>query len=193
MKGAALTVPAMMPILIKYPQLREGSFNNMLEEWAEAKLFYDFVQKNQITGVDVLLDAIFKQKQEEMNNGAAESTTTVGDKIDYDYELEDVISVYLGGLVDLTGEIGRLAVAAGTKRNLIQVKQCYEATCVISTFLSSLPSTPALKKKGNAISTNLRKMGQILYELSLAEKGRTRASNVDVSKPQEQTTHASEE
>jgi predicted translin family RNA/ssDNA-binding protein len=39
-----------------------------------------------------------------------------------------VVPVYLGGLVDLTGEIGRLAVAAGTKRELEKVKQCYEVS-----------------------------------------------------------------
>jgi predicted translin family RNA/ssDNA-binding protein len=142
MKDAAATVPHMMSLLIKHPALREGSFNNMLEEWCEAKLFYDFVQNQEVVGIDTLLDPIFKHAPPPVAGGG----DATGVLVDYAYDIEDVVPVYLGGLVDLTGEIGRLAVAAGTKRDLEKVKQCYEVS-TYSYKISYLKKKKRIKKK----------------------------------------------
>lgn len=134
---------------------------------------------------------------------------------------------YLGGIVDLTGEIGRYAVASATERNLAQVRECFETTSVINNQLSLMTMQGGLRKKVSvsfdvrvvgdqwidmdgacglqhfltlqhkrlraayrptpdacallrhrppqtgALGTNLKKMKGVLYELALAEAGRT--------------------
>ena len=139
-----------VPLLTKieaFPTLRPGAFNNVLEEYVEARLFAHWVQTRQILSIAALA---------ETSSGLFDASLDVG--------------AYLGGLVDLTGEIGRFAVASGTKRDFAAVGESYEATAVVATLLGELPCSGTLKKKGGAVATNLRKLGQVRYELALAQR-----------------------
>jgi predicted translin family RNA/ssDNA-binding protein len=143
LEDAQTKTAALLPKVEQFPTLRPGAFNNVLEEYAEARLFLHWVTTRQVLPLSEmpLLDPV-----------------------------KDV-GAYLGGLVDLTGEIGRIGVAHhATKRDLDGVRECFEATCVVATLLGELPPSGALKKKGGAVATNLRKLGQVRYELALAEK-----------------------
>jgi len=79
---------------------------------------------------------------------------------------------YIGGLVDLTGEIGRFGVACATKRAAGDVRQCYETSSVINTLLTTMQLPTGMRKKIGAVPNNQRKLGTILYELALSESGR---------------------
>ena len=76
---------------------------------------------------------------------------------------------YVGGLCDLTGEIGRYAVAAATRRDAAAVRECYETDIAVLELLGSLPAGNKLSKKLDALHGSVRKLETILYELSLAK------------------------
>lgn len=101
------------PIVDKEPQLRYGSFANVLEEYAEAKLFYEWLGNDVETPAGVVL---------------APTDFTV-----IPLEPEE----YLGGIADLTGEIGRFAVKRGTIRDTKNVKLSLETVmCILYAFES---------------------------------------------------------
>jgi len=143
---------ALLPQVSEWPTLRQGTFTNVLEEFAEAKMFHHWMTCRRIPPL---------------------AAGVAGEAFPLLDPSEDA-AAYIGGLVDLTGELGRYAVACGTARRVDDVEQCFEATCVVSTLLAQLPSSQALRKKGSAVATNLRKMGQVRYELALAARGRTK-------------------
>jgi predicted translin family RNA/ssDNA-binding protein len=87
-------------------------------------------------------------------------------------ELSPKISTedYLGGLCDLTGEIGRFAVARGTVRDKQNVKLCLESNKSIYMTLKMLGRLPKnLGKKLGAVSSSVDKLERLLYEQSLME------------------------
>ena len=69
------------------PTLRQGSFSNSLEEYAEALLFWTWLDNGTVMTFDDF-------KKIEINE-----------------------EEYLGGICDLSGEVGRVAVVYGTKRD----------------------------------------------------------------------------
>ena len=89
------------------PSLRKGSYGNSVEEWAEARLFEYWllwVSDSEKKRVPFLLhDEIRK-------------------------EIEMTEDEYLGGLIDLTGEIGRWAVARAAQRDSDSVERAL-ASC----------------------------------------------------------------
>ena len=70
---------------------------------------------------------------------------------------------YVGALSDFTGEIGRLAVAAATRRDKESVLAILQTDYVVFTFLNQLNVSGQFYKKCEAVSTNLRKV--CLYRL----------------------------
>ena len=82
---------------------------------------------------------------------------------------------YLGGLCDLTGEIGRVAVAKGTKRDVDGVRLALITNMAIRTALENLSLSKNISKKIGPLHDSIRKLEQILYELSLMRGGRTSA------------------
>ena len=149
-EGALAKAAALTALVDRHPTLRPGSYTALLEEYAEAALFLAFARDQRVPGLDEVLPAA---------RGFGPDA-----------------AAYLGGLVDLTGEVGRLAVAHGTGRRGAEVARCVEAAAVVGAILATLPPSAALRKKGGAVGTNLRKMGQVQYELSLAARGRHRAA-----------------
>ena len=141
-----------MPILTEEPGLRCGSFSGVLEEYVEAVLFFTWLHGQDDSG---------------------ENTTRkpVG-KILMPNELPLSVSVeeYLGGLCDLSGEIGRFAVASGTARDRDSVKLCLDTNksmYMAMKMVGRLPGSTA--KKVQALSRSVEKLERMMYELSLME------------------------
>ena len=78
---------------------------------------------------------------------------------------------YLGGLLDMTGEVGRYAVAAATRRDVGAVLKCEDTVDQILGRVLVLPGLPgAMLKKTEVAKATLRKLDNMLYELSLSRK-----------------------
>lgn len=77
---------------------------------------------------------------------------------------------YLGGLLDFTGELNRVAVAAATSRDKAAVQRYYEVVDELQLRLTELNLRhPALLKKLGPLDATSRKLAHTLYELSLSE------------------------
>lgn len=146
------------PIVTKEPQLRYGSFSNVLEEYAEAKLYQGW-----------LVGCVNDGKTKEGNPRKDSPMGTVLLPTDFNtiaLEPQD----YIGGLCDLTGEIGRYAVKRATFRDLQNVKLCMETNMSILFALESLSTFPGnLGKKLDPLRRTVEKQERMLYELSLVQ------------------------
>lgn len=78
---------------------------------------------------------------------------------------------YVGALSDFTGEIGRLGVAAASRRDVEAVHCILQAMISVATGLMQLDCGGRFNKKIEAVTTNLKKMEDIYYELNLLRKG----------------------
>jgi len=77
---------------------------------------------------------------------------------------------YLLGLCDLTGELMREAVAAGTRQDTAEVKRLRAATeAIFGMFLQFDLRNGELRKKADAIKWNLLKIEQVLYDLNMRQ------------------------
>lgn len=86
---------------------------------------------------------------------------------------------YIGGLSDFTGEIGRIAVMQAAKRDLDGVREIQQADIVVADFISQLNTSNRFGKKLDAVNTNLRKVEDIVYELSMLQRsGRSKRMKV---------------
>ena len=73
---------------------------------------------------------------------------------------------YLGGLIDFTGEVGRFAVAAATKRDTAEVERCFSVALAVTEQVALLPTDGRLGKKLDALKSNTKKIEQLLFDLS---------------------------
>ena len=90
---------------------------------------------------------------------------------------------YLGGLADLTGELGRYAVAKATVRDVEAVERCHAIMDALSGELLMLRLGGDLYKKTNSIGWNLKKAETLLYDLMLATGGRQGGRTEDAPMP----------
>lgn len=151
------------PIVDEEPQLRYGSFANVLEEYAEAKMFYAWLAGDG-SSIDVAKP-----------NG---QVLLPSDFTKIPLEPEE----YLGGLADLTGEVGRFAVTRGTQRDTPGVKLSLETDTSILYALDSLSKLPGggLNKKIDPLRRSVEKLEKMLYELSLVKAtGRNVVASID--------------
>lgn len=135
----------------QWPSLRLGFFSGTMEEFAEALSYRAFLKERRILSLE-------------------EMQAVSGLKFPL------LLVEYLGGLLDLTGEVGRLAVRSASKGREAQetIQECL--ACVESVYegIQSLPFLPrGLEKKMSPLKWTLVKMEQILYELALLSQGRT--------------------
>lgn len=151
-----LTQEELVPILEEEPQLRYGSFSNMLEEYAEAKLFYAwlFGDTTQVPStIPEVPPARMLQRE--------------------DFEpIKMEPEEYLGGICDLTGEVGRFAVQQATLRDREGVLICLQTNKSIQTALQMMTKFPNPKnigKKLDQLNNSVEKIERILYEMSLSE------------------------
>lgn len=147
---AAVYARKILETVNQYPTLRQGSFSNSLEEWAEGALTLAWVEHKRILSPEEL--------------GLVNSAE------------------YVGALSDFTGEIGRLAVMHAGKRDFTAVREIYQADLVLANAISRL-SGNRFAKKLEMVQTNLRKVSDVIYELSMLQRsGRaTRTKPVDLS------------
>jgi len=83
---------------------------------------------------------------------------------------------FLGGLCDLTGEVGRVAVAKGTLRDTEGVQLALVTNMSVRNALEGLILPKNISKKLGALDQSISKLEQMLYELSLIiGSGRTSA------------------
>jgi len=127
----------------KWPALRFGSLAAALEEYAEAALFMKWLEAKKDPSAPLVA-----------------SQHALG------LPLSD--EEYLGGVCDLTGEVGRVAVAAATARDLGTVRRVFETDVAVMEAVSGLNLPPKLAKKIGPLETCVRKVEHLLYELALA-------------------------
>jgi len=139
-------------IIQQTPALRLtcGSLSALMEEYAEAKLFYTWIQEKRIA--------------QDKN-----------DFFDPAHFIQLESGEYLGGLCDFTGEVGRFAVNQGTKRDTNSVKWCLETNMsiwnAVQSTIGSICSNKIInKQKMDQLRTNVEKLERILYELSLIQQ-----------------------
>ena len=141
------------------PSLRKGSYGNSVEEWAEARLFEYWllwVSDSEKKRVPFLLhDEIRK-------------------------EIEMTEDEYLGGLIDLTGEIGRWAVARAAQRDSDNVERALASCRKIQEAVLALGGAAPyrVRKKMSDLERNAEKMQKILYELALVRASGRRTMEV---------------
>ncbi|MBT4824720.1 hypothetical protein HON88_05970 [Candidatus Woesearchaeota archaeon] len=83
-------------------------------------------------------------------------------------ELATNAEEYLRGLCDFTGEMGRLAVISATNKKFKEVKAIRDVVEEILGFFSSMDlRNGELRKKSDAIKWNLKKIEDILYDISM--------------------------
>ena len=147
----------LLPIVHEEPTLRGGSFSNVLEEYVEGKLFYCWLHGD---------DGEESGDSTNSNNNKPAGKILMFDEIN----LPITVDEYIGGLCDLTGEIGRFAVARGTVRDKESVKLSLETSkniCMAIRMAGKLPGH--INKKMNPLQKTVEKMERILYEQSLME------------------------
>ncbi len=84
------------------------------------------------------------------------------------------VEEYLGGVLDFTGELNRIAVAKATVRDKAAVQQARDVVETLQgQFLRFDLRNGALRKKYDALKYTLKKLENTLYELSLTENGLT--------------------
>jgi predicted translin family RNA/ssDNA-binding protein len=143
----------LMPIIQEEPPLRWGSFANVVEEYAEAKLFYVWLlgREGEGSSKDCVLPSNVLLKLS-----------------DFKIALEP--EEYLGGLCDLTGEIGRYAVQRGTSRDVEGVKGCLDANAGIMIAIQTMARVPgSIGKKMVQVRRSVEKIERMTYEMSLSE------------------------
>lgn len=81
---------------------------------------------------------------------------------------------YLGGILDLTGEVGRMAIRSTQRgrRAVPEVELCLACVDAVHGGLKELPYLPnGLGKKMGPLRGTLQKIEGALYELSLLSQG----------------------
>ena len=78
---------------------------------------------------------------------------------------------YIGALSDFTGEIGRFAVASAVKRDIEEVRCILQADVAVAGSFMILNTTGKYTQKANAVMTNMKKIEDIVYELSMLQRG----------------------
>lgn len=75
---------------------------------------------------------------------------------------------YLGGVADLTGELGRRAVLLGTERDINGIKKIRDIVDeIFGEFVKFNFRNGDLRRKYDAIKYNLQKIEKVLYDLKI--------------------------
>lgn len=78
---------------------------------------------------------------------------------------------YIGALSDFTGEIGRFAVAKASIRDIDEVRCILQADVAVAGSIMLLNTTGKYTQKANSVMTNMKKVEDIVYELSMLQRG----------------------
>ena len=136
---------ALLSTIEENPTLRPGSFSNACEEYTEAMIFSIYLSEGRVAA----------PKDIEILPGVGVTTEE-----------------YLGGLLDFTGELNRVAVAKATIRDVDAVKQARDVVEALQgQFLRLDLRNGAIRKKYDALKYTMKKLENTLYELSLINNG----------------------
>lgn len=145
------------------PGLRFGSFAGVLEELAEAEMFYAWrLQGSPDPSADGsgCGGGFAVPRRAELAGGLLKA-----------YE-------YAGALSDYTGEVGRVAVESATRRDLPAVRRCLEVVYASFAALASMPLVGKQTEKAQAAERNLWKIESIEYDMAVrVGRGSTSASS----------------
>jgi predicted translin family RNA/ssDNA-binding protein len=160
----------LLPIVEEEPPLRYGSFAGVIEEYAEAKLFYVWLLGKSTTPLTT-----DDKTDMDIESESSPKTTTCGAKgillLPHEFEpIQLQPEDYLGGVCDLTGEIGRYAVQCGTARDYDGVSLCLESNSIILKSIQLLERSPSsINKKMQQLSKSVEKIQRMTYEMSLSK------------------------
>lgn len=132
-----------------YPALRGGLFSASLEEMAEAITYRSFRKEWRLMSQAEVQDA----------SGLTFPIT---------------LHEYLGGIMDLTGEVGRFAIRSASKGRsaVADVELCLSCVDAVYSGCQELPNIPgSLGKKMGPLKGTLSKIEGVLYELALLSQG----------------------
>lgn len=148
----------LMPIIREEPPLKNSCYGDVLEEYAEAKLFYAW-----------LLGRETPPPGDSSQEPPANASGTL--LLPHDFTAVPLEpDAYLGGLCDLTGEIGRFAVQRGTARDYEGVQKCLEANAAVLAAIRGLEKTPnKINKKLETLRRSVSKIERMIYEMSLSK------------------------
>ena len=99
---------------------------------------------------------------------------------------------YIGALSDFTGEIGRIAVASASRRDLAAVRCVLQVDVAIAGAITLLNTSGKYTQKAAAVMTNMKKIEDIVYELAMLQRG-GRAGRVRDPEPKEEAPAKTEE
>lgn len=99
---------------------------------------------------------------------------------------------YIGALSDFTGEIGRIAVASASKRDLAAVRCVLQVDVAIAGAITLLNTSGKYTQKAAAVMTNMKKIEDIVYELAMLQRG-GRAGRVRDPEPKEEAPGKTDE
>jgi|TARA_B110001450_G_scaffold233814_1_gene237408 predicted translin family RNA/ssDNA-binding protein len=92
------------------------------------------------------------------------------DKSCFHFSDSIIVMITVGGLCDLTGEVGRFAVKRGTARDFDGVGLCLETNSVILKSILLLEQTPSsINKKMDQLRKSVHKIERMMYEMSLSQ------------------------
>jgi predicted translin family RNA/ssDNA-binding protein len=131
----------------------------VLEEYVEAKLFYTWLHGNAELPLEKPTGILLMPQ---------------------DFSIPLQMDEYLGGLCDLTGEIGRYAVQRGTARDFDGVKQCLATNTAIYLAIQTMERFPSgIGKKMDQLRQSVEKLERMTYELSLSEATGRKITTID--------------
>lgn len=89
-------------------------------------------------------------------------------------------SEYLGGCLDLTGEVGRVAVRLAGKRDVAGVKESLILIDAVKNTMAVLPNLGGgLGKKMGPLRGTQHKIENILYEMALVSSGKSKVAKIE--------------
>ena len=144
-EAASLARELLDLVVLPRPALRsQGAVRSCLEELAEAILFRAWLEAP--------LESLLLRRDDSSFRGLLDSDE------------------YIGGLCDLTGEIGRYAVGRATVRDAPAVRSALATCLLVQTAILRLGAARRVERsKGDALRNTVRKLEQLMYELSLAQ------------------------
>ena len=144
-EAASLARELLDLVVLPRPALRsQGAVRSCLEELAEAILFRAWLEAP--------LESLLLRRDDSAFRGLLDSDE------------------YIGGLCDLTGEIGRYAVGRATVRDAPAVRSALATCLLVQTAILRLGAARRVERsKGDALRNTVRKLEQLMYELSLAQ------------------------
>ena len=133
------------------------------------KIFSDMQKKQAIKGKRLHEEGSYRAALEEYVEAQLFFNVMTGGKIEAIKGMEIGFSEYLGGIVDVTGELVRKAINAATARDYDAVHAYHRAITDVMSELIKFDMTGRLRSKYDDAKRNLRKIEEIAYQISLKE------------------------